>query len=248
MTSRTSYAFALAASAGLARAQVVADGSFEVSGAMLPSPGIWVGESTHFDTPLCDAASFGPGLPSAARTGQWWAWFGGVDMEPSSSSLEQVVSIPPGPASLRFYLHADSDRPTPTDFFRVRIDSAPVFIISNTQLGGFRDTYIPVTVDISAYAGASRTLRFECQTSGGGYLTSFFLDDVSIEPVGQHPCYANCDNSTGTPLLSANDFQCFINRYNNNDPYANCDQSTTFPMLTPNDLQCFINKYVSGCP
>ena len=26
-------------------------------------------------------------------------------------------------------------------------------------------------------------------------------------------CYANCDGSTGTPALTANDFQCFINKY-----------------------------------
>jgi hypothetical protein len=60
-------------------------------------------------------------------------------------------------------------------------------------------------------------------------------------------CYANCDGSTGNPLLTANDFQCFINKYAANDTYANCDGSTGSPLLTANDFQCFLNKYASGC-
>jgi subtilisin-like proprotein convertase family protein len=30
--------------------------------------------------------------------------------------------------------------------------------------------------------------------------------------------------------------------------YANCDQSTGTPLLTANDFQCFINAYAAGCP
>ncbi|MBX3375787.1 MAG: hypothetical protein KF678_02135 [Phycisphaeraceae bacterium] len=60
-------------------------------------------------------------------------------------------------------------------------------------------------------------------------------------------CYANCDGSTGTPLLTANDFQCFLNKYAGNDTYANCDGSTGNPLLTANDFQCFLNKYAGGC-
>lgn len=60
-------------------------------------------------------------------------------------------------------------------------------------------------------------------------------------------CYANCDQSTGNPLLTANDFQCFANAYAANLPYANCDQSTGNPLLTANDFQCFTNAYAAGC-
>ncbi len=65
--------------------------------------------------------------------------------------------------------------------------------------------------------------------------------------VGPSGCYANCDGSTAAPALTANDFQCFINKYAGNDPYANCDGSTATPALTANDFQCFINKYAAGC-
>ncbi len=61
------------------------------------------------------------------------------------------------------------------------------------------------------------------------------------------PCYANCDNSQASPLLSANDFQCFLNKYAAADSYANCDGSTSLPVLTANDFQCFLNTFAAGC-
>ncbi len=72
---------------------------------------------------------------------------------------------------------------------------------------------------------------------------------LSITP-GTWPvaCYANCDGSTTAPLLTANDFQCFLNKYAAGDAYANCDQSTATPLLTANDFQCFLNKFAVGCP
>ncbi len=63
-----------------------------------------------------------------------------------------------------------------------------------------------------------------------------------------HPtCYANCDQSTSTPVLTANDFQCFLNKYAAGDTAANCDGSTSAPLLTANDFQCFLNAYAAGC-
>ncbi len=61
------------------------------------------------------------------------------------------------------------------------------------------------------------------------------------------PCYANCDGSTTIPLLSANDFQCFLNSFATASPYANCDGSTGNPPLNANDFQCFLNRFASGC-
>jgi photosystem II stability/assembly factor-like uncharacterized protein len=69
----------------------------------------------------------------------------------------------------------------------------------------------------------------------------------TILPTPPLACYANCDESTGAPLLTANDFQCFLNRFAAGDPYANCDGSTGTPTLTANDFQCFLNKFATGC-
>ncbi len=60
-------------------------------------------------------------------------------------------------------------------------------------------------------------------------------------------CYANCDGSLGSPILTAGDFQCFLNRFAVTDPWANCDGSTVAPMLNIMDFQCYINRYASGC-
>jgi hypothetical protein len=62
------------------------------------------------------------------------------------------------------------------------------------------------------------------------------------------PCYPNCDGSTATPVLTPNDFQCFLNAYASGASHANCDGSTGTPLLTPNDFQCFVNAYATGCP
>lgn len=60
-------------------------------------------------------------------------------------------------------------------------------------------------------------------------------------------CYANCDGSLTAPVLTAGDFQCFLNRFTVADPWANCDGSTRAPILNVMDFQCYINRYASGC-
>ncbi len=61
-------------------------------------------------------------------------------------------------------------------------------------------------------------------------------------------CYANCDLSTTPPILSINDFQCFIHAFATASPYANCDRSSSAPVLNVNDFQCFLNAFAVGCP
>jgi hypothetical protein len=61
-------------------------------------------------------------------------------------------------------------------------------------------------------------------------------------------CYANCDASTVSPVLTANDFTCFLLRYAAGNTRANCDGATVAPVLTANDFQCFLNAYAAGCP
>jgi hypothetical protein len=79
-------------------------------------------------------------------------------------------------------------------------------------------------------------------TEGGeGAVTATIIE-------GTPACYANCDGSAGAPLLTGNDFQCFLNRFASGDAYANCDGSSGEPSLTANDFQCYLNAYASGCP
>lgn len=60
-------------------------------------------------------------------------------------------------------------------------------------------------------------------------------------------CYANCDQSVAAPVLTANDFQCFLNKFAMGDVAANCDGSTVAPVLNANDFQCFLNAFAAGC-
>jgi hypothetical protein len=75
--------------------------------------------------------------------------------------------------------------------------------------------------------------------SGGGYNGETWELRTS--------CYANCDGSAMPPILNANDFQCFLNRFAAADIYANCDGSTSPPILNANDFQCFLNAFAVGC-
>ncbi len=61
-------------------------------------------------------------------------------------------------------------------------------------------------------------------------------------------CYANCDGSTGTPVLTAADFTCFLQKFRAGDAYANCDGSTGTPQLTAADFTCFLTSFRTGCP
>jgi hypothetical protein len=102
-----------------------------------------------------------------------------------------------------------------------------------------------------------------------GRITGSTTDTLKIDPVlasdaGQYDirlnsewwagpawlrlgCYANCDQSTSEPILNANDFQCFLNKFAAGDSYANCDGSTAPPVLNANDFQCFLNNFAAGC-
>jgi len=71
------------------------------------------------------------------------------------------------------------------------------------------------------------------------------LDRVCVDTfTGAPECYANCDGSVGSPVLTANDFQCFMDQFVAGSSYANCDGVGG---LTANDFQCFIDRYVAGC-
>ncbi len=81
-----------------------------------------------------------------------------------------------------------------------------------------------------------------CQEALAGFLP---LAEYYIVP--PPVCYANCDASSGSPTLTANDFQCFLNKFAAGETYANCDASSGSPTLTANDFQCFLDKFAAGC-
>ncbi len=107
-----------------------------------------------------------------------------------------------------------------------------IFNTANIPAGGFPPE---VTTFTGGAAGTSTKASDHRPVIG-----DFILPLVSV-------CYANCDASSTPPVLTANDFQCFLNAFASGQSYANCDGSTTVPILTANDFQCFLNSFASGC-
>jgi hypothetical protein len=115
--------------------------------------------------------------------------------------------------------------------------------------------YTPL-IDGGAISGATTAALTinRCGLSTAGRYTVFMQGpcgpavgasaNLNVSPVG---CYPNCDGSTASPVLTANDFQCYLNEYAAGVSDANCDGSTASPLLNANDFQCFLNLYAAGC-
>ncbi len=85
-------------------------------------------------------------------------------------------------------------------------------------------------------------------TAGAGQCPVELGAMVLFYTEGGGACYANCDNSTQTPVLNVADFTCFLQRFAAGESYANCDQSTLAPVLNVADFTCFLQSFAAGCP
>ena len=154
-----------------------------------PLPAIQNGDFEHGnngDWTVSSSAEYSidPGgrLPSwlDPHSGSWLAWMGGVPEE--DSRISQEVTLPAGgPVYLRYYYQVDS-----TDQVSC-IRDWMYFLVGTTQLASMglceavnTPSWMPGTVDISAYAGQTITVTFQVTTSQTGDGSSFFIDDVSL--------------------------------------------------------------------
>jgi len=153
------------------------DGSFEAG---IPNP-YWLEASTNFGTPLCTVARCGSGGGTAGpRSGAIWAWFGGFFGGVEVGTLDQDVVLPPGVATLRFYLWNGVASGNHTDDFRAFVDGVRVFATFENN-PAYVYGYAPVSVDLSGFAdGGVHRLHFDSLTTGPG-ISNFSLDDVSLE-------------------------------------------------------------------
>jgi hypothetical protein len=94
-------------------------------------------------------------------------------------------------------------------------------------------------------------------TGNGTVIVGTALVDGLLHAYRAELCYANCDDSSGSPLLTIADFTCFLQRFSEASSrshqhqlyhYVNCDQSTTPPVLNIADFTCFLQKFAAGCP
>ena len=91
-----------------------------------------------------------------------------------------------------------------------------------------------------AVSGDARTIAGVVTWDGPAWIAHH------VDPA--FPCFANCDGSSGAPMLDIYDFLCFMQRFAAGDPSANCDGSTALPVLNVADFTCFLQKYTAGCP
>jgi uncharacterized repeat protein (TIGR01451 family) len=154
---------------------LVADPSFEGG-----SPnGTWAEASTNFGSPLCTAAGCGTGTGTGPRTGDWWAWFGGI-AAPETGSMDQSITIPAGATTLSFWVEFPICA-NATDFVRAQIDGTEVWREDGTSARCNTVGYQQVSVDVSAFAdGGAHTLSFNSTISGAPSGSNFFIDDVEL--------------------------------------------------------------------
>jgi len=164
---------------------LVLDPGFEAGG---PSEE-WTEESELFETLICDESCVtDEGGDAAAHSGDWWAWFGGVEDQSDNASVAQMITIDPDMAYLRFWFQIRSGADTGDDTFTVTLGGDTVFMVNDQDMSDY-DEYQQIDLDVSPWAdGGSYELRFASSTTGVG-LTSFFLDEVSL---------VSCSEAAGT--------------------------------------------------
>ncbi|GAA2744090.1 putative Ig domain-containing protein [Kitasatospora cinereorecta] len=116
----------------------------------------------------------------AAHGGSWKAWLNGYGSA-HTDSASQTVTIPAGcKATLSYWLHIDTAETTTTtayDKLTVTVNGTTVATYSNLN----KNTgYAQKTVDLSAYAGQSVTLKFN-GVEDSSLQTSFVIDDTAIQ-------------------------------------------------------------------
>jgi len=143
-----------------------------------PPHDAWNPGSTNFGTPICDLGSCGF---DGARTGSWYLWFGGYSGGEEEGSISQTLVIPDTATELRLYKRlaaCDSG----SDFAELLIDGDQLLIQSGDDPSCGETDYVPVTMDISAYAdNAEHTITLHSITySINGGPTNVLIDDLSL--------------------------------------------------------------------
>ncbi len=109
------------------------------------------------------------------------------------------------------------------------------------HFSGATTTTLTVSNIVAGDAGGYRLrVSSDCGTE--------WSDGATLTIGGPANCYANCDNSTASPVLNVADFTCFLQRFAAGQSYANCDNSTAAPTLNVADFTCFLQRFAAGCP
>ncbi|MBK9419907.1 MAG: T9SS type A sorting domain-containing protein [Flavobacteriales bacterium] len=160
----------------------ITDGSFEAG----IGAGTWNEASANFGTPLCTAAACGTGGGGAVpRTGEVFAWFGGLGDASEIASVDQDANITTGTtANLLVYVKipATGDG-SAGNYLKAFIDGTEVAMVTALDSSAYTN-YTLWTVPINAYAnGAVHNVKLEAKENGGTPF-NILADDISLEVDG----------------------------------------------------------------
>ena len=114
---------------------------------------------------------------STPHLGTWYAWMGGY--KNANDSIRQTVTIPANATgSLTYWYYITSDDSCGYDLAGVQVGGVNVAnydLCTTTSM----TAYAQHSIDMSAYAGASREIRFWA-TDDKNFYSSFMIDDVSL--------------------------------------------------------------------
>ncbi len=144
---------------------------------LLGNPGFETGTASPWTT---TSGVVDNSTSQAAHSGSWKAWMDGYGSA-HTDSIAQTVTIPTGcKASLSFWLHIDTAETTTSsayDKLTVTVNGTSVATYSNLD----KNTgYVQKTIDLSAYAGQSVTVKFNA-VEDSSLQTSFVVDDTAIQ-------------------------------------------------------------------
>ncbi|MFI1521056.1 M4 family metallopeptidase [Kitasatospora cineracea] len=115
----------------------------------------------------------------AAHSGSWKAWMDGYGSA-HTDSISQTVTIPAGcKATLSYWLHIDTAETGSTayDKLTVTVNGTSVATYSNANAA---TGYAQKSIDLSAYAGQSVTVKFNA-VEDSSLQTSFVIDDTAVQ-------------------------------------------------------------------
>ena len=116
-------------------------------------------------------------LPLPPHGGSWLTWLGGVYDE--VSSISQNVTVPVGRSILHYWFASGSEDVCGYDEFSISAGGTQLvseWICSTNET----NNWIHRTLDLTAYAGTTQTIRFMVSTDGS-LNSNVFLDDISFE-------------------------------------------------------------------